>query len=273
MATALERVMSGPAPAEVTKERKPRPVALLYGPLAILLAVVGAVVARDAEGQVGQWVRVALVVVWAIAGMVATRRKPEEHIGPLALRATAIGAVASVGASLLAANGHGIHLSSAAVDVLWLVEAVAVGVLPIAAMHIVLGLPDGFCRVARWSLAAGYPIGVVAGIVLWTQRPGLPLWPIVVESVLAVIVGIAGSNHRYRRSTGVERQRMQWFGWAVAVGTEIVLIVLALRVLTGWPPHVGVVCAAATTDSRTTSHRGIPGRCVHSTTPMTTPIG
>src|SRR2546423_14473050 len=39
---------------------------------------------------------------------------------------------------------------------------------------------------------------------------------------------------------------MQWFGWAVAVGTEIVLIVLALRVLTGWPPHVGVVCAAAT---------------------------
>ena len=246
MATALERVMSGPAPAEVTKERKPRPVALLYGPLAILLAVVGAVVARDAEGQVGQWVRVALVVVWAIAGMIATRRKPEEHIGPLALRATAIGAVASVGASLLAANGHGIHLSSAAVDVLWLVEAVAVGVLPIAAMHIVLGLPDGFCRVARWSLAAGYPIGVVAGIVLWTQRPGLPLWPIVVESVLAVIVGIAGSNHRYRRSTGVERQRMQWFGWAVAVGTEIVLIVLALRMLTGWPPHVGVVCAAAT---------------------------
>ena len=39
---------------------------------------------------------------------------------------------------------------------------------------------------------------------------------------------------------------MQWFGWAVAVGTEVVLIVLALRLLAGWPPHVGVVCAAAT---------------------------
>src|SRR5207248_8813231 len=72
MATALERVMSGPAPAEVVKEHKPRPAALLYGPLAIALAVVGAVLARDAEGQVGQWVRVGLVVIWAIAGMVAT---------------------------------------------------------------------------------------------------------------------------------------------------------------------------------------------------------
>jgi signal transduction histidine kinase len=247
MTTALERVMSGPAPAEVAKEPgPPSPAALLYGPLAIVIAVGGAVVARDAHGQVGQWVRVGLVVAWAIAGMVATRRRPEERIGPLALRATASGAVASACASLLAADGHGVHLSSVTVDLLQFVEAIAVGVLPIAGMHIVLGLPDGSCKVARWALAAGYPIGVVVGVLVWTQRPGILLWPIVLESVLAATVGVIGSNHRYRRSTGVERQRMQWFGWAVAVGTEVVLIVLALRVLAGWPPHVGVVCAAAT---------------------------
>jgi len=246
MATALERVMAGPAPAEVVKEHKPRSASLLYGPVAIALAVGGAVAARDADGQVGQWVRVGLVIVWAIAGMVATRRKPEERIGPLALRGTAIGALGSMSASLLAANGHGMHLSSAAVDLLELVQALAVGVLPIAAMHLILGLPDGFCRVARWALIVGYPLGAVVGIVLWTQRPGIMLWPVVLESVVAATVGVAGSNHRYRRSTGVERQRMQWFGWAVAVGTEIIVIVLALRVLTGWPPHVGVVCAAAT---------------------------
>jgi signal transduction histidine kinase len=227
------------------KEHKQRPAALLYGPLAIVLAVVGAVLARDAEGQVGQWVRVVLIVVWAVAGMVATRRRPEEHIGPLALRATALGAVASTCASLLAANGHGIDLSSAVIDLVQFVEALAVGLLPIAAMHVILGLPDGYCRVARWAIVAGYPIGAVIGILLWTQRPGILLWVVVLESVVAAIVGVAGSNHRYRRSTGVERQRMQWFGWAVAVGTEVVLIVLALRVLTGWPPHVGVVCAAA----------------------------
>jgi signal transduction histidine kinase len=238
--------MSGPAPAEVTKEQRPRPVALLFGPLAIALAVLGAVVARDAKGQVGQWVRVGLVVAWAVAGMVATRRRPEEHIGRLALRATAIGAVGSMAASLLAAQSHGAHLSSAVVDLLEVVQALAVGVLPIAAMHVILGVPDGFCRVARWALYVGYPTGVVVGVLLWTARPGIPLWPVILESVIAVVVGVAGSNHRYRRSSGVERQRMQWFGWAVAVGTEVVLIVLALRLLVGWPPHVGVVCAAAT---------------------------
>src|SRR3954463_5376279 len=211
MATALERVMAGPAPAEVTKEHKPRPAALLYGPLAILLVVFGAVVARDADGQVGEWTRVALVIVWALAGMVATRRKPEEQIGPLALRAPALGAVASACASLLAANGHGIHLSSAVVDLLHFVEAIAIGVLPIAVMHLILGLPDGFCRVARWAIVAGYPIGVVVGVVIWIQRPGIPLWLVVLESVVAGAVGVIGSNHRYRRSTGVERQRMQWF--------------------------------------------------------------
>src|SRR3954447_24433437 len=244
MATALERVMSGPAPSEVTEERKPRPAALLYGPLAIVLVVFGAVIARHADGQVGEWVRVALVVVWAIAGMVATRRRPEEQIGPLALRGTAIAAVGSACASLLSANGHGIDLSSAVVDLLRFVEAIAVGILPIAVMHLILGLPDGFCRVARWAIVAGYPIGLVVGLVIWIQRPGIPLWLVGLESVVAGAVGVIGSNRRYRRSTGVERQRMQWFGWAVAVGTEIILIVLALRVLTGWPPHVGVVCAA-----------------------------
>src|SRR5438874_770569 len=93
--TALERVMSGPAPAEVTQERRPRPAALLYGPLAIAVAAVAAVVARDADGQVGQWVRVGLVVAWAFAGMVATRRRPDGQIGPLGLRAIASGAVGS----------------------------------------------------------------------------------------------------------------------------------------------------------------------------------
>ena len=161
MTTALERVMSGPAPAEVTKEQRPRPLALLYGPLAIALAVAGAIVARHAHGQVGQWVRVGLVVAWALAGMVATRRRPEEQIGPLALRATSIGAVGSTCASLLAAQSHGWHFSSTAVDLLQAVQALAVGVLPIAAMHVILGLPDGFCRVARWALYIGYPTGVV----------------------------------------------------------------------------------------------------------------
>ena len=50
-------------------------------------------------------------------------------------------------------------------------------------------------------------------------------------------IGLVGSQRRYVRSRGVERQRMQWFGWAVAVGAEMLVVALALRVLWGWPHH------------------------------------
>jgi signal transduction histidine kinase len=39
---------------------------------------------------------------------------------------------------------------------------------------------------------------------------------------------------------------MQWFGWAVAVGIEVIVIALALRLLTGWPSNGAAVAAVAT---------------------------
>src|SRR3954467_8012669 len=103
MTTALERVMSGPAPAETAVERRPFSAALLYGPLAVAMAVFGAVVARDAGDAVTMWVEVGLILVWAIAGTVSTRRRPDENNGPLVLRATAIAALGCMCASLLRA--------------------------------------------------------------------------------------------------------------------------------------------------------------------------
>ncbi len=59
-------------------------------------------------------------------------------------------------------------------------------------------------------------------------------------------MGLAGSNRRYRRAVGVERQRMQWFGWAVAVGIEMALVAGAVRILSGWPHDAGAILTAAT---------------------------
>lgn len=42
-------------------------------------------------------------------------------------------------------------------------------------------------------------------------------------------IGVIGSRRRYARSRGLERQRMQWFGWAIAVGAETLVVALALR--------------------------------------------
>ena len=54
---------------------------------------------------------------------------------------------------------------------------------------------------------------------------------------------LAASLRRARR--GVERQRMQWFGWAIAVGAEMLLVALALRVLWGWPTRPWLVVIVA----------------------------
>jgi len=63
---------------------------------------------------------------------------------------------------------------------------------------------------------------------------------------MAAVIGFGGSNRRYRRSRGAERQRLQWFGWAVVVTAELTLLTLALRLLADWPPHGLAVMAAAT---------------------------
>src|SRR5437763_5426828 len=188
MATALERVMA-PAPAEVPAEHRRRPIAVLYGPLAVALTVWGAILARHAGDAGAEWLRVGLAVAWAAAGTLAVARRPDERIGPLVLRGTLVGAVTSLAASALRAHAHHTGLSSAAVDAAQLVRAIGVALLPVLGMHILLGIPDGFCRVARSAVASGYGVGLVVGLVIWLQRPALPLWPVYLEALVAGTVG------------------------------------------------------------------------------------
>src|SRR5438876_7742375 len=148
MATALERVMSPTAPSAAAEERHWSLVTLV-APLAVGLATWGAVLATDAGNPATQWLRAGLVAAWAAAGVVAATRRPHERIGPLVLQATLVGAVASLADAALRAHGHGTHLSSTAIDVAQLVRPLAVALIPVTAMHVLLGLPDGFCKVAR----------------------------------------------------------------------------------------------------------------------------
>jgi signal transduction histidine kinase len=115
------------------------------------------------------------------------------------------------------------------------VEPVSVALLPVAAMHLLLGLPDGSCRLSRAAIVGGYVVGAAVGVAMWTRHPALPLWPVAIEAVVFGSIGVVGSQRRYLRSRGVERQRMQWFGWAIAVGAEMLVVALALRVLWDWP--------------------------------------
>ncbi len=223
-------------------QQRPSAAALL-APVTVGLAVAGAVMARDTGTEV---LRAALISCWAIAGVVITFRRRQERLGPLVLVGVLVAGVASLAASALRAADHGTDLPGAVATMARIALPLAVAVLPAIGMQILLSLPDGSCRVSRAVIGAAYLVGLLVGVGLWTQRPTLPLWPLGIEAVVAATIGFGGSNRRYRHSRGLERQRLQWFGWAVVVTAELTLVTAALRLLVDWPPQGLAVVAAAT---------------------------
>ena len=196
----------------------------------------------DPHGNlVPEVVRAAVVVAFAFAGVVALVRRPDERQPLVVLLAAALGGVVSASAALVYVHAHGGTVASGLMPLARFAEPVALALLPVAAMHILLGIPDGSCRLSRVVVAGGYVVGVALGVALWAQRPALPLWPVAVEAVVAVTIGAGVSQRRYSRSTGLERQRMQWFGWAAAIALVVLLVALALRVLLDWPTRAPLV--------------------------------
>ena len=247
MATTLEPVIAGEdAAGHVGGGGRPGGLDAVLAVAAIGL-VVTAVALAQGTGHVRTAVlHAATVAAWGVAGAVITVRRPGERQGGLILRASLIGAVAALATALLWAHADGRDLPAVLVDAALLLRPVALALLPAAGMHILLTLPDGSCGIGRTVVSSGYAVGAVTGLALWAQQPALPLWPVAVEAVVAGAVGLGGSNRRYRRATGLERQRMQWFGWAVAVGAEVTLVALAARLLSGWPDDGGTIAVAAT---------------------------
>jgi len=225
-----------------------RPAPALLGILLAAVAMAGAVSAPlvDQHGDTAtQVVRAIVVGTFALAGAFALSRRPSERQPILALLATALAGAATSLSALLEAHAHGTAVSSVLLSFAHIAEPVALALFPVAIMHFLLGLPDGSCRLSRAVIGIGYPVGTAVGIALWTRRPSLPLWPILIELIVAVGAGFIGSQRRYLRSAGLERQRMQWFGWATALTVETLLVALGLRLLWGWPHHPPLVVAVS----------------------------
>ena len=102
----------------------------------------------------------------------------------------------------------------------------AVALLPVFALHLVA---------TRLPLPVALLAGTAVGLLLWTQRPALPTWAVALWSGAAGAAGMVIFARRYAQARGAERRRLQWFGLAVAVVTEVVVVAAIVRVLTGWP--------------------------------------
>jgi signal transduction histidine kinase len=92
----------------------------------------------------------------------------------------------------------------------------------------------------------GYTVGAAVGVVLWTQRPDLPLWLVAVEAALMALAGYPFSFTRYQRAAEADRRRLMWLGWSVTVGGAVAVVAAALHILVSWPPVPGEIAAAAT---------------------------
>jgi signal transduction histidine kinase len=185
-------------------------------------------------------IRIGLVALWGLVGGALAVRRPREPLGLLVLAGTLVGASAAVASAAVEA-GHGGNAAE-------LTRALAVGVLPAVALHVVAALPDG--RLARPShrtvLVGFYLAALVVGVGLAWVRPELPLWVVAAEAVVATAIGVSVSNARYVKARGEARQRMQWFGLAVTLAVEIVLVAVALRIFLDWPHQLAEIATAAT---------------------------
>jgi signal transduction histidine kinase len=217
-------------------------LALALAPLSLALSTWGAVLFARGGMEAKEWAPVLVAVTWTIAGAAITVRRPQERLGLLVLVTSVLSAVGILAAAVVEEHG------GTARDLAELARPLAAALLSAAVMHLLLALPDGTLtsRSHRVIVTIGYITGAAIGIGLWTQRPSLPLWPIVLEGIVAAGIGMVGSNTRYGRLTGIDRQRMQWVGLGITVAAEVAIVAVALRILLDWPPHVITVAAVGT---------------------------
>jgi signal transduction histidine kinase len=124
----------------------------------------------------------------------------------------------------------------------------SLALLPAIAFHGLLALPDGRPGATgrRRAVAAGYVVGIGVGLALLAERDTLVVWPLVILWLLALVFGMLGANARYRRATAIDRRRMQWVGWALAVGAAAICVLVTIQLLTDWPDPLAPVALALT---------------------------
>ena len=206
-AAASKAILASPSPGR-------RVVALVLAAAVAVACGWAATSLADAHGDGDgtarlQAVRIVLVAVWGLVGVALSLRRPQEPLGLIVLAGTLVGAVAVATAGALVAEPGGTAAE--------LARALAVGLLPAIALHVVVVLPDG--RLARRShrtlVIAAYVAGVVAGLVVFAGRPAVPLWLVATEALVAGAAAVGVSNARYVLVRGARRaSACSGSGWA-----------------------------------------------------------
>ena len=243
MAVVTDRPLVPTPVATGEPDVRPTPLVGVVAALPAVALAIGSLLVGSKPTS-AEVVRAILVLLWAAAGMALTVRRSQTRLGPLVLVGATIGAVGAM-ASVLETHRSASGAAGLALD---LGIRMAAALLPAVALHFLLALPNGFLATAgrRRGVIAMYVTSAAVGIALLADRDRVIMWPVILLWLVAFGCGIAGAHSRYVSAGATDRRRMQWVGWALAVGAEAVLVVIALSALTSHPDHPAAWAVAVT---------------------------
>jgi signal transduction histidine kinase len=191
-----------------------------------------------------------LAIAWALAGIAVpvAARTPRPHtlgqmtLGLLAALGALVAATALTAARIAGQDGTADQHQTARV-----VATLAAPLVIAVSFHFLLALPDGrLVKSGRRTLAVlGYvsAVGTGAGLAVARQpfgvMAGALVWP------LALLCALPAGRMRYVRTTGHDRERMQWLGTGLLVAAVVALLSAVLRLLIDWPGPASAVAVGA----------------------------
>lgn len=237
-------VPSNPAPSmeasRTTDRGSGSALCLVAASASFGVGVAGLAVAfRNGAGSPVLLVGVMLVALWSMAGAALGVLRERDRLGPIVLSGAALGALWCLSHALTSRPSVGDGAETA--------SRLCAALLPAVALHLLCALPDGRLPSPsrRRTVTLGYATAGTVGASMSTLDE-FESWPVIVLWFVAIVVGGNLAFRRYRSCGAVDRRRIQWMVWGVAVATEAVLVVIALHLLTGWPSSLATVALALT---------------------------
>ena len=100
--------------------------------------------------------------------------------------------------------------------------------------------------IRRRAVVTGYVAAVTVAVALMAERDRLVGWPIAVLWALALWFGLLASHALPVEAGAIDRRRMQWVGWALAVGPRPPSSPSRCDLIADWPPSASASRSATT---------------------------
>jgi signal transduction histidine kinase len=216
--------------------------------LGLLVPLAAVVVAAIGLRAPGGWpaadaAAFALAIAWALVGLTDPARPPAKLSPGLLAALGALIAAAALTAARIGARDGAADQHQAARAVATLAAPLVIAV----SFHFLLALPDGRLVTSGRRILAGLgylsAVGTGAGLAVARQpfgvMTGALVWP------LAVLCALPAGRIRYGRTSGHDRERMQWLGTGLLVAGTVALLSAVLHLLIDWPGPAAAVAAGA----------------------------